>query len=61
MVFQCAAIALELGSRAWPDFVIGVVSVHQVTVGVVWLAVISTIWSGLEYVVAARPLLSQDS
>ena len=25
------------------------------------LAVISTIWSGLEYILAARPLLSQDS
>lgn len=61
MLFQCAAIALELGTRAWPELVLGPVSIHQVTVGVVWLAVISTIWSGLEYILAARPLLSQDS
>jgi len=61
MLFQCAAIALELGARTWPELVLGSVSIHQVTVGVVWLAVISTIWSGLEYVLAARPLLSQDS
>ncbi len=61
MLFQCAAIALELGTRAWPDLMLGPVSIHQVTVGVVWLAVISTIWSGLEYILAARPLLSQDS
>jgi CDP-diacylglycerol--glycerol-3-phosphate 3-phosphatidyltransferase len=61
MLFQCAAIALELGTRAWPELMLGPVSIHQVTVGVVWLAVISTIWSGLEYILAARPLLSQDS
>ena len=61
MVFQCAAIALELGSRTWPEFLIGSISIHQIAIGVVWLAVISTIWSGLEYVLAARPLLSQDS
>ena len=61
MLLQCAAIALELGARTWPELVLGSVSIHQVTVGVVWLAVISTIWSGLEYVLAARPLLSQDS
>lgn len=61
MVFQCAAIGLELGSRTWPKLTIGAISIHQVAIGVVWLAVISTIWSGLEYVLAARPLLSQDS
>jgi hypothetical protein len=61
MLFQCAAIALELGSRTWPELTIGAISIHQVAIGVVWLAVISTIWSGLEYVFAARPLLSQDS
>ncbi len=61
MLFQCAAIALELGTRAWPELMLGPVSIHQVTTGVVWLAVISTIWSGLEYILAARPLLSQDS
>ncbi len=61
MLFQCAAVTLELGTRAWPELMLGPVSIHQVTTGVVWLAVISTIWSGLEYILAARPLLSQDS
>ena len=61
MLFQCVAIGLELGSRTWPEFVLGPVSIHQLTIGVVWLAVISTIWDGLEYVLAARSLLSQDS
>jgi phosphatidylglycerophosphate synthase len=61
MLFQCVAIGLELGSRTWPELSIGLFSIHQVAIGVVWLAVISTIWSGLEYVLAARPLLSQDS
>jgi CDP-diacylglycerol--glycerol-3-phosphate 3-phosphatidyltransferase len=57
MVFQCVAIALELGSRTWPTVVAGGVSFHQAAVVFAWLAVVSTIWSGLEYVVAARPLL----
>ena len=61
MVFQCVAIGLELGSRAWPEVTIGLLSMHQIAIGAVWLAVISTIWSGLEYVFAARPLLSKDS
>lgn len=61
MVFQCVAIGLELGSRALPEVTIGLLSIHQIAIGVVWLAVISTIWSGLEYVFAARPLLSKDS
>jgi phosphatidylglycerophosphate synthase len=61
MVFQCAAIGLELGSRTWPELMVGSITIHQVSISVVWLAVLSTIWSGLEYVLAARPLLSQDS
>ena len=61
MVFQCVAIALELGSRTWPELAVSGVSIHQAAVGVAWLAVISTIWSGLEYCVAARPLLRGDA
>ena len=40
MLFQCVAIGLELGSRTWPEFVLGPVSIHQIAIGVVWLAVI---------------------
>jgi CDP-diacylglycerol--glycerol-3-phosphate 3-phosphatidyltransferase len=61
MVFQCVAIALELGSRTWPEMTVSGVSIHQAAVGVAWLAVISTIWSGVEYCVAARPLLRGDA
>ncbi len=61
MVFQCVAIALELGSRTWPDLALGGVSVHQAAIVFAWLAVVSTIWSGLEYIVAARPLLRPDA
>lgn len=61
MVFQCVAIALELGSRTWPELAVAGVTIHQVAVGVAWLAVISTIWSGVEYCVAARPLLRGDA
>ena len=61
LVFQCVAIALELGSRTWPEMTVSGVSIHQAAVGVAWLAVISTIWSGVEYCVAARPLLRGDA
>lgn len=57
MVLQCVAIGLELGSRVWPGLAVGGLSVHAAAVGVAWLAVLTTIWSGAEYVVAARPLL----
>ncbi len=57
MVFQCVAIGLELGSRVWPGLATGGVTVHQAAAAVAWLAVVTTIWSGVEYIVAARPLL----
>ena len=57
MVFQCVAIAFELGSRTWPTLAAGGFSLHQAAVVFAWLAVVSTIWSGLEYMLAARPLL----
>ncbi len=57
MVLQCGAIGLELGSRCWPDLTVGGLSVHAAAVAVGWFAVLTTIWSGAEYVIAARPLL----
>jgi len=57
MVFQCVAIGLELGSRVWPGLAAGGVTVHQAAAAVAWLAVVTTIWSGVEYIVAARPLV----
>ena len=57
MVLQCVAIGLELGSRVWPSLAAGGITIHQAAGAIAWLAVITTIWSGVEYIVAARPLL----
>ncbi|MDA1038914.1 MAG: CDP-diacylglycerol--glycerol-3-phosphate 3-phosphatidyltransferase [Planctomycetota bacterium] len=61
MVLQCAAVALELAARAWPEWepaaivpILG--SLRQLATVVSWAAVIATVWSGLEYLVAARGL-----
>jgi CDP-diacylglycerol--glycerol-3-phosphate 3-phosphatidyltransferase len=61
MVFQCVAIALELGSRTWPELAVSGVTIHLAAVGVAWLAVVTTISSGVDYIVAARPLLRGDT
>jgi len=57
MVLQCVAIGLELGSRVWPELAAGGVTVHQAAAMDAWLAVLTTIWSGVEYILAGRPLL----
>lgn len=59
MVLQCAAVALELGARAWPDWQPAGVGLRSTATVVSWAAVIATIWSGMEYVVAARPVLTR--
>jgi CDP-diacylglycerol--glycerol-3-phosphate 3-phosphatidyltransferase len=58
MVLQCAAIALELFDRASPGQVVGGLSVQSIAVASAWAAVAATVWSGLEYLVAARSLLA---
>lgn len=63
MVLQCGAVALELASRAWPAWELaGVVpafgSLRQAALAVSWAAVVATVWSGVEYLVAARGLLT---
>jgi CDP-diacylglycerol---glycerol-3-phosphate 3-phosphatidyltransferase len=67
MVLQCAAVALELAVRTWPEWQPaggglaggpGATSLRQVATVVSWAAVIATVWSGLEYLVAARSLLT---
>lgn len=57
MVLQCVAVALVLAERAWPGLAAGGLTVGQAAVWASWAAVAATIWSGLEYVVAARPLV----
>jgi CDP-diacylglycerol---glycerol-3-phosphate 3-phosphatidyltransferase len=58
MVFQCIAIgaslvALTYGNEATPAWLAGTVLVA------VWLAVLSTIWSGVQYVFVATKFMSE--
>jgi len=58
MVLQCAAIALELAARAEPGQTFGGVSLRTLAVATAWMAVASTVWSGVEYLIAARGMLA---
>ena len=53
MVLQCVAVALVLATRAWPEWAF----LAEASTWAAWAAVVATIWSGLEYLVAARPLV----
>ena len=59
MVLQCAAIALELLARAAPDQMLGPMSVRTAAAWAASAAVASTVWSGVEYLVAARGMLTE--
>jgi len=59
MVLQCAAIALELFSRAAPEQSFGSMTVRMLASTAAWAAVASTVWSGVEYLVAARGMLTE--
>ena len=58
MVLQCAAIALELAARAWPDLAAGGTALRPLADWTAWAAVVATVWSGIEYLVAARVLVA---
>ena len=60
MVLQCAAIALELAARAWPEMAVGGIGLRPLAAWTSWAAVVATVWSGLEYLVAARVLVRGD-
>jgi CDP-diacylglycerol--glycerol-3-phosphate 3-phosphatidyltransferase len=60
MVLQCAAVALELAARTWPEWTVGGMGVRTLATWVAGAAVVATIWSGLEYLWAARTLV-QDA
>jgi CDP-diacylglycerol--glycerol-3-phosphate 3-phosphatidyltransferase len=57
MVLQCATVALVLGARAWPDLALADVGLRTLAAWTAWAAVAATAWSGLEYVVAAVPVI----
>ncbi len=58
MVLQCAAIGLELAARAWPQATAGGIDLRQAAAWAAWAAVAATVWSGVEYVWAARVLIA---
>jgi CDP-diacylglycerol--glycerol-3-phosphate 3-phosphatidyltransferase len=49
MVLQCAAVALELAARQWPEEAPGGASLPTVAAVAAWAAVVTTAWSGIEY------------
>jgi CDP-diacylglycerol--glycerol-3-phosphate 3-phosphatidyltransferase len=57
MVLQCGAIALELFVRCAPGASVGGIDLRQAAGVVTWAAVVTTIYSGVEYLVSARGLL----
>jgi CDP-diacylglycerol--glycerol-3-phosphate 3-phosphatidyltransferase len=57
MVLQCLAIGLVLAGLAWPGLDSGGVGIDTLARWVSWAAVIATIWSGIEYLIAARVLV----
>ncbi|MBU6308455.1 MAG: CDP-diacylglycerol--glycerol-3-phosphate 3-phosphatidyltransferase [Planctomycetes bacterium] len=59
MVLQCLTIGLVLAGHAWPELAPGGVGIDRLAGWVSWAAVIATIWSGFEYVLAARALVGR--
>ncbi len=57
MVLQCLAIGLVLAGLAWPGLDSGGVGIDTLARWVSWAAVVATIWSGIEYLIAARVLV----
>lgn len=57
MLLQCLAVALVLADRAWPGLGVGGIAVAQAATWAAWAAIVATIWSGVEYLVAARTLV----
>ena len=58
MVLQCLAVAAVLAGRAWPGLAIGDVGIETAATWLAWGAISATAWSGIEYLVAARPLVA---
>jgi CDP-diacylglycerol--glycerol-3-phosphate 3-phosphatidyltransferase len=58
MVLQCAAVALELAARAWPAWSPAGMDLRSAATWMAWAAVVATVWSGVEYLFAARVLLA---
>jgi len=59
MLLQCLAIGFELAARAWPDMAIAGQGLRPLATMMAWAAVVATIWSGAEYLLAARCLVTE--
>ncbi len=57
MVLQCAAIALVLAARAWPEWTPFTLPLSVAATWTTWAAVAATAFSGFEYLWAARGLV----
>jgi CDP-diacylglycerol--glycerol-3-phosphate 3-phosphatidyltransferase len=61
MLLQCVAVAVVLAERAWPDMAVQGVSLTAAARWATWAAVVSTAWSGFEYLWAARSLVQTQT
>ena len=57
MVLQCAALGLALADKAWPSWTVFSLPMTTAASWMAWAAVVSTAWSGFEYLVGARSLI----
>ena len=58
MVLQCAAVALELAARTWPETMLFGADMRTAATGIAWAAVAATAWSGIEYLAKAGALVA---
>jgi CDP-diacylglycerol---glycerol-3-phosphate 3-phosphatidyltransferase len=53
MLLQCAAVAMELAARTWPEAVFAGIGMRTAATGMAWAAVALTAWSGGDYLAKA--------
>jgi CDP-diacylglycerol---glycerol-3-phosphate 3-phosphatidyltransferase len=61
MVLQCVAVAAALGGRAWPELAVAGIPIATAAAWATWAALVSTAWSGIEYLWAARGLIQEPA
>ncbi len=61
MVLQCVAVAVALGGRAWPELAVAGIPIATAAAWATWAALVSTAWSGIEYLWAARGLIQEPA
>ena len=61
MVLQCVAVAVVLGGRAWPELAVAGIQIATAAIWATWAAIVSTAWSGIDYLWAARSLIQEPA